>query len=433
MNIRYAILVLSLVLLGSGIQAGQPITFASSGGTVSIALANDDRPVRSVVLSAYGRIWTKPGVVTDRIARIQAPKVRVPTVFRITPAKDKKRTLGEAVVYPAPNAGWANVVIFYGAGVPKWFNQWTQAIGHPVFQFTEQKFKKSGRNLKDKKKLLVIGGESAGKKFADVIEVAKKHDMNILVLDAGWFGSKSGKVAIGPRQMACELAAIGKQKWPVPMMFSSTSSPWSGVANRRAWIAGKSGQPLIEEIINITWGWKIVVSYLPWAEQLGRCEAADKTLRSVLSAAAEPAPKLPQRMPDILYPSQRILEETKKQRPVLTAASGAWDWIKDIPSRVHVIDLRGRTSPPPEFGKTLKWLANRDGKSPPLLVLGDDPLLDNWKWANIDRKKRTFKRSGVVWMPDDALSPPQKTQIRLMLKLTELGIPLKILNAGEKG
>ncbi len=426
MSVRYAILMLILMLPGYAVHAGQPIIFARSGATISIPVPSDKHPLRSVVLQAYGRIWTSQGVLDERTVRIEAPTVRVPTVFRLAPPYEGHRTLGHVVVYPKAGVAWDKEIALNATGAPEWFNQWARATGLPVKHLTEQGFRNHVRKSKVKRSLLVIGRKYAGKKFADVLAVAKKYEMSILVLDASWFGSKSGKFTVGPKQMVCELAVIAKQKWPEPVAFSSSRLPWSGISNRRAWITSKDGRPLVEEIANMTQSWKVVVSYLPWAEQLGRCEAADNTFRSVLSAAAEPARKLPQRMSDILYPSQKVLKESQEHRPVLTAASEAWDSIKDIPSRVYIIDLRGRTSPPPEFGKTLKWLANRDGKSPPLLVLGDDPLLDKWKWAKIDRKQRASKRSGVLWLPDDALPPSEITQIKLMLKLTELGVFLKL-------
>lgn len=434
MSIRHAIPAAIVMLLAPVVQAEQqPITFARSGKTVSMALAIDDRPLQSVVLCVYGRVWTKPVAVKNGTARIDVPTVRVPTVFRITPAKDAKRTLGEVVVYPDGNVGWDKEIIVYAAGVPKWFDQWVMATGLPVIYFTDLGFKDPGRKPKDKRKVLVIGGKCAGKTFVDTLAVAKKHKINILVLDADWFGGKSGKVAIQPKQMAGELAAIRKQQWSKPIMFRSHRPPWPGIANRWTWIGSKDDSPLVEEVANPASSQKVVVSYVPWREQLGRCDVADLTLLNVLSAAAAPGRKLRWRMPEILYPSPKVLEETEKQRPVLTAASKAWArvFIEDIPSRIYVIDLRGGTSPPPEFRKTLERLEKRDGKAAPLLILGDDPLLDNWKLAKIDRKKRVSKRVGVLWLPDDTLPPPTKTQIRLMLKLTELGISLKPLEPGE--
>jgi hypothetical protein len=411
--------------------------FGRAGKTMSVRV----RPFKgfdsnTVVLRAFGRVWTKPLAIRTVKRKVSAnvalPAVRVPTLFGVTPPDDP-RQVGQIIVYPDTNVRWDTKRVVHAAGTPVWFDQWVLAIGLQVVYPTDAGFKDGWGRSKDKRHVLVLGGRCAGKEFVDALAVAKKHEMNILVLDANWFGGKSGKVAIRPRQMACELAVIRKQKWPEPMLFRSGRLPWSPIANRWAWIGSKDDLPLVEEIANQASSQKVVVSYVPWAEQLGRCEAADRTLLDILSAATEPARKLAPRMGDVLYPSQKVLEETKEQRPVLTAASKAWAraFIEDIPSRIPVIDLRGGTSPLLEFRKTLERLENRndDGAGP--LILGDDPLLDNWKWVKIDRKKRVSKRVGVLWLPDDTLPPSKNTQIRLMLILTELGIPLKTLKTGE--
>ena len=66
-----------------------------------------------------------------------------------------------------------------------------------------------------------------------------------------------------------------------------------------------------------------------------------------------------------------------------------------------------------------------------LLLLGDDPILDQWKWLKLDREKKTIGRPVVVWLQDD--QPWKKTyEIPLMLKLTELGVPLAPPEEQEK-
>ncbi len=413
--------------------------FGRSGKTMSVRVwPFKGFDSNTVVLRAFGRVWTKPAAIrtVKRKASVDValPAVRVPTLFGVTPP-DNPRHVGQIIVYPDTNVRWDTKRSVHAAGTPAWFDQWVLATGLQVGYPTDAGFKNGWRRSEDNRHVLVLGGRCAGKKFADTLAIAKRHEMNILVLEASWFGGKSGKVAIQPRQMACELAVMREQKWPKPMIFRSGRLPWSPIANRWAWIEGKDYLPLVEEIANPASSQKVVVSYVPWGQQLGRCEAADQTLLAVLSAATEPGRELPPRMADVLFPSQKVLEETKEQRPLLAAASEAWARLStgDIPARTYVIDLRGGQSPPLEFRKTLKWLGNRDGNGAGLLILGDDPLLDNWKWVKIDRKKRVSKRVGIVWLPDDALPPSKNTQIRLMLKLTELGIPLKTLNAGEQG
>lgn len=38
----------------------------------------------------------------------------------------------------------------------------------------------------------------------------------------------------------------------------------------------------------------------------------------------------------------------------------------------------------------------------------------------------------VVWLSDDELPPPKDSQVRLMLELTQLGVPLAPLEQKEK-
>ena len=70
----------------------------------------------------------------------------------------------------------------------------------------------------------------------------------------------------------------------------------------------------------------------------------------------------------------------------------------------------------------LKSRINADADS--LLILGDDKMLDEWEWLKLDRAKKQIGAAGVQWLPDDELPPSKENQIRLMLTLTELGVPL---------
>ena len=51
-------------------------------------------------------------------------------------------------------------------------------------------------------------------------------------------------------------------------------------------------------------------------------------------------------------------------------------------------------------------------------------MLDEWEWLKLDRAKKQIGAAGVQWLPDDELPPSKENQIRLMLTLTELGVPL---------
>jgi len=61
-----------------------------------------------------------------------------------------------------------------------------------------------------------------------------------------------------------------------------------------------------------------------------------------------------------------------------------------------------------------------------LVILGDDPILDAWKWLKLDRKKKKTRREGsIYWLPDDTLPSTWETQVKLMQLLTELGVMIK--------
>ena len=407
-----------------------PITFARSGQAelVEVAVAKGKPTAESVVLAAFGRVWNKPAQVKNGVAKIKVPIVRVPTVFQIISAGEAKSVLGELVAYPDQAVKWDKKIILYSADAPKWFNQWAGATGLPIKKVNLTEFKAVNQQKpNDKKHLLIIGRKTAGKDFWDTLAIAVKYKINILVLDADWFGDKSGKVAVQPKQMAGGLAELRKQKWSKPLTFGSHRKPWPRITNRWVWIDGKEGLPLVEEIGGPTTSYRrIVLSYTPWQKQLGRREEADMTLLKVLAATVGKNREFHHWfLPKVLYPPTKILTKTPTRRPVLTLGYKTWTTTWSVGFGRHIIDLRGKDSPPAGFRKTLKWVEDHNDREGPLLILGDDPLLDNWKWAKIDRKKKMFKQAGVFWLPDDTLPPSAKNQIRLMLKLTELGAPLR--------
>ena len=109
-----SILLLVLVALPSAVAMGQsadkqqaeaampatqqierqvPITFARSGQKVSAELEVVNFPHKEFVLRAFGRVWTLPAPLKNErgavnwIAEFEAPSVRVPTVFAITPTR----------------------------------------------------------------------------------------------------------------------------------------------------------------------------------------------------------------------------------------------------------------------------------------------------------------------------------------------------------
>ena len=73
--------------------------------------------------------------------------------------------------------------------------------------------------------------------------------------------------------------------------FAAMARFWPAVCNRQTWIAGKE-LPLVEEIRRWPKGaesLRMVLSYLPWQEQLGSREMADVLLLRLLSEAARGA------------------------------------------------------------------------------------------------------------------------------------------------
>ena len=169
--------------------------------------------------------------------------------------------------------------------------------------------------------LLILGRASAGKGWADVAKLAGVKNVKIIVkswadmaklagmknvtvivLDADWFGDSAGPVDVSPAQMRDWLADIARQRWPAPLKFSSHRRPWPGIVNRWAWIADDAGLPLVEQVQrffapegaspfdkfgNPNFYRQVILSYLPWEQQLGRCEVADATFLTMLAASAK--------------------------------------------------------------------------------------------------------------------------------------------------
>ncbi|MCD4825554.1 MAG: hypothetical protein K8S55_13240 [Phycisphaerae bacterium] len=418
-----------------------PITLARSGQQTEILLL----PIRGwrlikkeVVLIAFGRVWFGPADVSQTSAATRTtmtvPNVRVPTVFSVVDRS--KRVVGELVAYPARNVEWDENILLYSAGVPQWFNQWADATGLPVKKVNLAEFKAVNRQKpNDKKHLLIIGRGATGHEFANAIAIAKKHKINVLVLEAAWFGSKSDKVTVQPKQMAGGLAALRKQKWSKPLIFGSHALPWQGIANRWAWISDKEGLPLVEEIGDPTTSpRRVVLNYTPWYKQLGRREEADATLHAILRNAARQTTRH-WKMADVLWP--KLVDIKTTTRPILSAAIKTWPITSAPPARVHILDLRGGKAPPQQLLKRLNELEklktnNKFHFLTPLLILGDDPMLDEWKWAKIDRKKMKSRRADVTWVPDDSPPPSKKQQIRLiqirlMQVLTEKCVKMQVL------
>jgi len=429
------------------------ILFAGSGQNVEYAASSSAR----VVLRAFGRVWaeSKGLVIVDTgrvVPSIAAPEVRVPTVFTVTPPDAPDKVLAQLVVYPDRKVEWDKNLVLVAHAAPAWFVQWSHAIGLPVMWTTKNaKLPVDLPKLKDgQRALLILGHQTAGTDLPDVAKLAGGMEVNILVLEAGWFGEAAGPVSVAPPQMLGGLAEIAKQRWPQPLKFATRRRPWPGIANRWAWIVDANGLPLVEQIRTVDWPvtltngkhfpeagkeGRFTLSYIPWYGQLGRRDQADEMLLALLAAAANRPEGQRWYMPGILHP--KIDADTGKDRPVLARVMPGlerpWNHT-ELVSGVAIIDLRGKDSPPNDLlAECKKPQAVLERTSRPLLlILGDDKMLDEWEWLKLDRQKKTINRPGVVWLSDDELPPSKDNQVRLMLKLTELGVPLAPTSQEEK-
>ena len=433
-----------------------PITFGRSGKTVEVELSPASVAFGTIVLRAYGRAWTEP----SKDPKFKVPAVRVPTVFSITPADQPGSVLGELVAYPDRDVEWDKKITLYALGAPPWFNQWSAATGLPVKQIKPADLASAKLAPPDEKakSLLILGQDSAGKDLPDVAKLAKAKDANVLVLDARWFGDAAPSVNIEPKHMQVGLAEVAKQHWPAPLKFASHRQPWPGIANRWAWIVDDDGLPLVENVWLLTDKptHPTVLSYVPWQFQLGRSEVADSMLSSILSAvaSAKPPPSSYHAVSICGYhgvaitawpedlrwkggetltrPGQTPKRPFKESRPVVSAILNDPPITDAGPLSISVLDLRGDQALTQETRQSIEKTLMPDGWSS-LLILGDDKMLDEWKWLKLDRAKKTINRPGVVWLSDDELPPPKSQQIKLMLKLTELGVPLAPPHEQEMG
>jgi len=440
-----------------------PVTFARAGGKATVTLAPVNLPSMTLALRAYGRVWTtadarNQGDRNTFVATFDVPAVRVPVVFSVTHEHLEKPELAQVVAYPDRDVPWneekdeqgkpAKKITLYAAGAPEWFNQWSAAVGLPVQDVAPANLPaaKLAPATDDDRSLLILGPDAVGRDLFDIVKVVRK--INILVLDGEWFGRVAGPVSVAPAQMLGGLAKIATQRWPQPLEFSSHRSPWPGIANRRMWIGASEGLPWAEQVCPAGPDARdqverqpprcLVFSYLPWAEQLGRREAADATLLGLLAAAARARwlsvvgygrtlvqvwpPELVGKRPGPI-PGQKVLPSP--DRPVLSAVvlPSAYEiLVTDAgPAHTTIVDLRGKTPAGPGMRD---FVERSGGFHHRVLILGDDRVLDTWTWLKLDRAKKTVGRQGVVWLSDDELPPSKESRVRLMLKLTEFGVPL---------
>jgi hypothetical protein len=437
-------------------QAGDsPVGFARSGQKVTLSIASQPDGVdRFMLLTTNGQRWGKPVTAQRGAAEFVAPDVRVPTVFRLASASDAQRVVpGELVVYPDRWLPWDKDkqlskykdTQFVAVGVPDWFNAWLEAVRFPLDKLQSREPLTDRRWRKfEKPALLILGRKAAGRGPAEIGRLALDYRANALVLEADWLDKSettAAAIVLAPKHSRGALADLRLQEWPLPPTFHRQTIPWPLISNRLTWLAGAK-YPLVEEVFSRqkdASDLRIVFSYLPWQEQLGRCEMADELLLRVLAETAKGAND---RCPldgrwRSLYPD---IEKIKADaRPVLAAAlkSAESDAERkptlsaEAESRTscgYVLDLRGGAPLPAELfadSGVVKTLEARIDKDTPLLILGDDPKLDTWEWLKLDREHRKSPRPGVCWCPDNSLPPSLETQLRMMELFTQWHILLE--------
>jgi hypothetical protein len=435
--LTFAAVVWSLAAWPCEADDAMPIVFARSGREATVRVPPMEAPVASIVLRAFGRTWTKPAGVKESTATVDVPTVRVPTVFAVIDPAAPKTQLAELVAYPDRDIAWKNNLAIYAADAPVWFRQWADAVGLPVSHFTLKQFQASTFKPAgaDEKRLLILGNDASGKQFQDAQALGQRKGMNLLVLEADWFGRQGGKVAVLPKHLAGGLASLAEQKWPKPLTFTTHRKPWPGISNRWSWVVDEKGLPCVEEVMfiielddlgclrksQLTPEQRTILSYLPWQQQLGCNESADTAFTRLLVAAADVAPHRAWRFGTWASPdstSRRGLE----RRPVLEKMMPlpAESLAKPM-SVIQVVDLRGQTR---LNSKLLyeDWRPTTDNRG--MLILGDDGVLDQWKRLEFDRAKKRFGCGRVTWMPDDKLPASADQQIHLMMTLSKLGVAL---------
>jgi hypothetical protein len=402
-----------------------PVAFARSGrpAVIEIPLIFN-RPVRQVVLRAFGRVWTEPALFNGRF-ETSVPAVRVPTVFSITPPDTPDFVLGELVAYPEKDVEWDKKIVLLAAGAPRWFAEWSEAVGLPVTWVLDNA--KIPADLpairEDQKALLILGRARAGKRYTQLRSLYDESRCNLLVLDAEWGFGSGGAVSLRPDRFTGLLAGIAQQRWADALHFSRYHFPNRIIANR--WRMTNGEFPPIEVFGDLATGPWISWAGLPWYEQLGRREQADATLLIVLQAAAAFHPgKVPPRRAVLIYPERVTYDpKTMGYGPALACLDDKRARVPIASPCVYIIDLRGDKAPDQDLLSRLSKLPSTLGQDDRILLLGDDRMLDEWKWLSLNRAKKNTDRPGVVWLADD--QPWNKTyEIHLIQTLTELGVPL---------
>ncbi len=334
---------------------------------------------------------------------------------------------------------------FVAAGVPDWLDAWFGAVGFPIEKLAgRESLELDNWRRLEKPALLILGRETAGRGPAAVGRLAADHRASVLVIEADWLDKSrtfAANIVVTPKHARGVLADLQSQQWPSPPSFGRQAVPWPVVWNRLAWLDGAEF-PLVEEVYSRQKGaesLRIVFNYLPWQQQLGRCEMADELLLRILAETAKGTSgrAMRNRRWCLLYPA---IEKIKvEERPVLFSA------LRSVATKVggdgtrvaapespeiggYMLDLRGGSPLPDDLfaeSDIVKNVATHINQDTPLLILGDNRQLDTWEWLELDRRHHKSPRPGVCWLSDNSLPPSLESQLRVMDVLTRWGVFLE--------
>ena len=426
MNAHIYVVALWLVAAPWTIQAAElPVVFARSGQKVAIPVVGNQGT--TVSLRAFGHQWGEAVAVKGGEVDITPPDVRVPVVFRLIDTNEAVR--GDLVVYPKRPVAWKKDMQLVAAATPNWFNTWSDAVGLPVKKFGELNALKAGNwRMFEQRGLMILGARALPGGATAASRLAVEYQINVLVLGTDWFSANqtARELPLSPKQITGPLFDIQSDAWSLPPLFSQHAIR---IVNRETWIAGPD-HPLIEEIRSLNKGadsLRTVYSFVPWQQQLGRTEVADQLFLRVLRETATGAKDRPPMKGRwrLLYPPA---ENMKADRgPVLAAAMRSEEHAAASETHVYVLDLRGKTPPPDFFDRNaeLKTAQTRIGTDSPLLILGNSPVLDAWRWLKLDRQNQRSSQPGVVWWPDVSLPASMDAELRLMQFFTQWNIVLE--------
>lgn len=437
------ILNLALVICGGSLAWGaepaeMPSRFGTSGAKLSVRLRGTGE--EPVVLRALGRNWTDPIAPRKGTIEVELPTVRVPTTLSVVAAGTVEPALARIVVYPAgARVSWEEKVSLYIASEsPEWLREWQSAIGLPATRVKPGDFPVGAERVGRSARLLVVGRSDAGKTVNEFLDRQAAWQINVLVLEADWFGAVSDEAAaLGAdreERFHHSLSELNRYTWPQNVSFQGVAGPWPGIANRWVWIEGPSS-PLVEDVRASRNDRRIVFSYLPWHQQLG-VETADAIFLEILKQAARnSARNTPLDREFVLaWPPAEVVSATK--RPVLTAILRERQNQRDA-------NARSETGTAPELTLRLPPLSILDLRGPALsandaaglpavspkqdwLVLGTDPGVQIPKPEPLKEAAEAgaAKKSRVLHLEDDVLPASTKGQVRLMQVLTDQGVSI---------